>query len=145
MKNIFFIPGAKVLSMLLLVLPAITSCDKCKDDDKPTLKEQLVGEWEIKSFTIDGVEVKGPVITASKMEFEKYSGNNGDFEWSINYVDGTSEDQTGDYTVDEEDKEIELENDEGERLKFDFDLDNNDLELSGTIDGERYVMKAKRD
>ena len=145
MKTTFSILSTKTLALLMLVLPAMTSCDKCKDKDEPTVKEQLVGEWEIKSFTIDGVEAKGPVITASKMEFEAYTGNNGDFEWSVNYVDGSSETQLGDYEVDEEDKEIELENNEGERLKFDFDLDGDDLELSGTIDGERYVLKAERD
>ncbi len=141
----FSIVSTKALALILLVLPAMTSCDKCKDDDKPTAKEQLVGEWEIKSFTIDGVEVKGSVITASKMEFEAYTGNNGDFEWDINYIDGSSERQSGDYEVDEEEKEIELEGNDGERLKFDFDLEGDDLELSGTHDGERYVLKAERD
>lgn len=145
MKTTFSALSTKVFAMLLLVLPAMTSCDKCKDKDNPTVKEQLVGEWEIKSFTVDGVEVKGPIITSSKMEFEEYTGNNGDFEWSISYIDGSSELQTGDYEVDEEDKEIELEDNDGDRLKFDFDLDGDDLELSGTIDGERYVLKAERD
>lgn len=123
----------------------MTSCDKCKDDVKPTAKEQLVGDWKIKSFTIDGVGVKGSVVTSSKMEFEAYTGNNGDFEWSIIYVDGTSEIQSGDYSVDEEDKEIDFENAEGEHQKFDYDLDGDDLELSGISDGERVVLKAERD
>ena len=47
-----------------------------KKDKKPTLRESLVGEWEIKSFTIDGVETKGSVVRSSKMEFEKYTGTN---------------------------------------------------------------------
>lgn len=145
MKTAFSIFNVKALALIMLVLPAMTSCDKCKDKDEPTVKEKLVGEWEIKSFTVDGVEVKGPLVTFSKMEFEAYTGNNGDFEWTISYVDGTSETQVGDYEVDEEDKEIKLENNDGERLKFDFDLDGDDLELSGTLDGERYELKAERD
>ena len=145
MKTAFSSLSVKTLSLLLLILPAMTSCDKCKDDDKPTLKEQLVGDWEIKSFTIDGVEVKGSIVTSSKMEFEKYTGSNGDFEWTIQYADGSSETQSGDYEVDETDKEITFENQEGEREKFDFDLDGNDLELSGISDGERVILKAERD
>ncbi|MBK6993451.1 MAG: hypothetical protein IPH31_00475 [Lewinellaceae bacterium] len=147
MKTAFSKFNFVALALLFLTLTAMTSCDKCKDDDKPTptVKEQLVGEWEIKSFTIDGVEVKGAIVTASKMEFEAYSGDNGDFEWDIFFVDGSSERQSGDYEVDEEDQEIELENERGDRLKFDFELDGDDLELSGTLDGERYVLKAERD
>lgn len=145
MKNAFSILSTKTLALLLLVLPAMTSCDKCKDDDKPSAKAQLVGEWEIKSFTIDGVEVKGSIVTSSKMEFEAYTGNNGDFEWTIQYADGSNETQSGDYEVDEEDQEIELENAEGERQKFDYDLEGDDLELSGISDGDRVVLKAERD
>ncbi len=145
MKTTFSTLGMKAFSLLFLVLPALTSCDKCKDKDEPTVQSQLVGDWKIKSFTIDGVEVKGTIVTASKMEFEAYTGNNGDFEWSISYADGTSEIQSGDYTVDVEDKEIDFENAEGEHQKFDFDLDGNDLELSGISDGERVILKAERD
>lgn len=144
MKTIFLALSTKTLALLLLVLPAMTSCDKCKDD-RTTLKDELVGEWQIESFTIDGVEAKGSVITSSKLEFEDYSGSNGDFEWFIHYFDGSSELQVGDYEVDETDKEITLEDNEGDRIKFDFDLEGNDLELSGIIDGERYVLKAERD
>lgn len=142
MKNAFAKTNLLAFGLLMILLPGLTSCEK---DKKPTIRENLVGDWEIKSFTIDGVEVKGSVITASKMEFEAYTGSNGDFEWSISFVDGSSENQSGDYEVDEEDKEIDLENEQGEHLKFDFDLDGDDLELSGTIDGERYVLKAERD
>ena len=145
MKNVFSNLSTKAFAMLLLVLPAMTSCDKCKDDEQPSVREQLVGEWEIKSFTIDGVEVKGTIVTTSKMEFEAYTGNNGDFEWSIQFADGSNETQTGDYEVDEADKEIEFENEAGERQKFDYDLDGDELELSGISDGERVVLKAERD
>ncbi|MBL7809987.1 MAG: hypothetical protein JNN28_19345 [Saprospiraceae bacterium] len=142
MNNTF---GIKALALLMLVVPTMTSCDKCKDDNDPTLKEQLVGEWEFKSFTFDGVEAIGFIVNSSKMEFEEYSGSNGDFEWFLSYTDGSSENQTGDYEVDEEDKELELENNEGERIKLDIDLDGDDLELSGIVDGERVLIKAERD
>lgn len=131
---------------LILFMPIFIACKDDKDDlPILTLKDKLVGEWEIKSFTVDGVELKGSIIKSSKMEFEVYSGNNGDFEWYISFIDGTSENQIGDYTLDEVDKELELEDSEGDRVKLDVELSGDDLELSGILDGERYVLKAERD
>ena len=131
--------------LLLLTVPSLVSCKKDKHPAPPTVRESLVGTWEIKSFTIDGVEVKGTIITSSKMEFEAYTGSNGDFEWRVNYGDGTNETASGDYTLDEEDAEVELENNDGERIKFDVEINGDDLELSGILDGERYELKAERD
>lgn len=146
MKTTFLKDSLLIFSLLTLLVPGFTSCKKDKvEPPKPTLREQLVSDWKIKSFTIDGVEVKGTIVMASKMEFEAYTGSNGDFEWTITYADGTTEIQSGDYEVDEADKEIDLENSLGEHLKFDFELNGNDLELSGILDGDRYVLKAERD
>jgi hypothetical protein len=145
-KTIFSKLRITTLALGLIGMFTLASCDKCKkDDDKPSEKEMLVGEWEIKSFTIDGVEVKGSIVSASKIEFEKYTGANGDFEWNINYADGSSERISGDYEVDEEDGEVEFKDQEGDIINLEYDLDKNDLELSGTIDGERYVLKAEKD
>lgn len=142
MKNVFAKNSLFAILMALIILPAFTSCKK---DKKPTLRGDIVGEWEMKSFTVDGVELKGVVVLASEMEFEAYTGSNGDFKWSINYIDGSSEIASGDYSIDEEDAEIELEDADGDRLKFDVDLNGDDLELSGTLDGERYELKLERD
>lgn len=146
MKTILSKINLTALALSLLILSGFTSCKK--DDDKDNnsdLRTAIVGDWEITSFTLDGVEVMGTVVLASKMEFETYSGSNGDFEWSINYGDGSSELQSGDYEVDEEDKEVELQSNDGEILKLDVDIDGDELELSGNLDGERVVIKADRD
>ncbi|MCC6282552.1 MAG: lipocalin family protein [Saprospiraceae bacterium] len=142
MKTVFSKTNLSAFLLLMILLPAFTSCKK---DKKPTLRGEIVGEWELKSFTVDGVELKGSIVLASKMEFEAYSGSNGDFEWVVNYADGTSETASGDYTLDEEDAEVELENNDGERIKFDVEIDGDDMELSGILDGERYELKAERD
>ena len=142
MKTVFSKTNLSAFLLLMILLPAFTSCKK---DKKPTLRGEIVGEWELKSFTVDGVELKGTIVLASKMEFEAYTGSNGDFEWRVNYGDGTNETASGDYTLDEEDAEVELENNDGERIKFDVEINGDDLELSGILDGERYELKAERD
>lgn len=135
---------AALALLLLLTAAAMTGCKKDKNDG-PAPANALVGEWEIRSFKIDGVEIKGAVVMSSRIEFEEYSGANGDFEWTIIYTDGSSEVTAGDYTVDEAEGEMELENDNGETLRFDYEIDGNALELSGELDGERYDLKAGRD
>ena len=83
MKTVFSKTNLPAFLLLLILLPAFTSCEK---DKKPSLRGDIVGEWELKSFTVDGVELKGSIVLASEMEFEAYSGSNGDFKWSINYI-----------------------------------------------------------
>ena len=131
-----------LMTFCLTAAMLFSSCEIFKKDD--LLREDIVGEWDITSFTIDGVEAKGSVIKNSKMEFEKYSGTSGDFEWTITYADGTLDFQDGEYEIDEDEKEIELIND-GQKIKLEMELIEDRLELEGTIDGERYILKARRD
>lgn len=148
MKTVLSKINLTALALLLLVSPSFTSCKKDKDSDdtpKSELRAAIVGEWEVTSFTLDGVEFMNTIIIASKMEFETYSGSNGDFEWSINYSDGSSETQIGDYEVDEEDQEVELQSNDGEIFKLKAEVDGGELELSGNLDGQRVVIKADRD
>ena len=99
MKTVFSKINLTALALFLLVAPGFTSCDKDDDNKETDLRVAIVGDWEVTSFTIDGVEVVGTIVLASKMEFEAYTGSNGDFEWLINYGDGSSENQSGDYEV----------------------------------------------
>ena len=145
MKTLLSKINLTALALSLLILSGFTSCKKDDKDNNSDLRAAIIGDWEVTSFTLDGVEVMGTVVLASKMEFEAYSGSNGDFEWSINYGDGSSELQSGDYEVDQEDKEVELQSNDGEILKLDVDIDGDELELSGNLDGERVVIKADRD
>jgi hypothetical protein len=129
---------------LLMLSIAVVGMTSCKKDKKPTFKEEVVGDWEVKSFTEDGVELMSTIVTSFTMEYETYAGSNGDFEWVINYADGTSERIVGDYEVDVEDKEIKLIKNDG-TTTLDIDVNNDDIEIEGIIDGFRYVIKADRD
>ena len=134
---------SRIFALLMLSI-AVVGMTSCKKDKKPTFKEEVVGDWEVKSFTEDGVELMSTIVTSFTMEYETYAGSNGDFEWVINYADGTSERITGDYEIDVEDKEIKLIKNDG-TTTLDIDVSNDDLEIEGIIDGFRYVIKADRD
>ena len=134
---------SRIFALLMLSI-AVVGMTSCKKDKKPTFKEEVVGDWEVKSFTEDGVELMSTIVTSFTMEYETYAGSNGDFEWVINYADGTSERITGDYEIDVEDKEIKLIKNDG-TTTLDIDVNNDDVEIEGIIDGFRYVIKADRD
>lgn len=134
---------SRLFTLLLLSL-ALAGMTSCKKDKNPTIQEEIAGDWEVKSFTEDGVELLGSIVTSFTMEYDEYSGSKGDFTWQIYYADGTTERITGDYKVNQEDKELEMIKD-GETITMDIDVDGNNVTMEGTIDGFRYVVKAKRD
>jgi Lipocalin-like domain len=131
-----FKQSLRALTLFALLLGAMSSCEK---DEK--LTRDISGEWEIRSFTADGVEIMGSLVRSSKFEFEK----DGDFEWTISYTDGSTDIASGEYEIDAEDQEIRLESDNGDIDKMDFDLDGDDLELSGIFEQNRVVIKARKD
>lgn len=129
-------------ALLLVILACFSSCKKENDHKTGKLGESITGKWELSSFTIDGLETMGTVILASKIKFETCGDG---FEWSLNYGDGSSETQTGNYEEDYEDEQVELKSSNGEVLKLKIDFDAAGLNLSGNLDGERIVIKADRD
>lgn len=133
-------------ALLLVVLAGFSSCKKDYDNKNSlsSLGESIAGKWELRSFTIDGVETMGTVILASNMEFEAYSGPNNRFEWSLIYRDSSGETQTGNYEEDYEAKEVELKSRDGAVLKLDIDFNGDGLNLSGQLDDERIFIKAAR-
>jgi hypothetical protein len=135
----------------LLVLLLAACCLALSSCKKETLADKLEGEWNVKSYTGDGVEYISPSdITSFDMEYEEYDADDreGDFSWDVRYSDGSSEVISGTYEVDIDDEELELKI-TNSGLTFtvvlDIDLDGDDLELSGNIDGEATVFKAERD
>lgn len=137
------ISKSRLFTFLMLSI-AIVGVSSCKKDNDPTLKDEVVGDWEVKSFTEDGVELMNTVVSSFTMEYESYSGINGDFEWQIFYGDGSSERITGDYEVDVEDKEIKLIKDDG-TTTLELEVNGDNIVIEGIIDGFRYVVKGKRD
>lgn len=143
MNTIAKITAPARLSVLLFALLTMAFAN-CKKDHKPSLSEELVGRWKVTSYTVDGTEVKGPVVSNSDFKFKETSENKGEFVWNIYFTDGTSDSIAGDYEVDEKTSEVTMDA-EGEVHIFDMDLDGDELELGSTFDDMRHELKAKRD
>lgn len=130
----------KLLPLLALAMGSlfIASCDEDEDPNEVT-NNRLQGDWEVQSWTVDGVE---QIVTGSSfdMEFEKGDPTNGEFEWDL----GT-ENFDGEYEIESNGNEIEFEFDAGGQFDMDIDIDGDDLELDGRINNERWIIEAERD
>lgn len=134
------------IALLSLVFLSLTfsSCDPLR----PVLM-LLVGDWDVTSFTEDGVESMGTIFTSVQMEFEEYGETEGEFNWTLLGTSGASTFLTGDYQLNDDGTEVEMTfksgSLQGEVVDFDMDLEGEDLELAGNIDGFRWVINAEKD
>ena len=144
MKTVLSKINLTAIALMLLVLSGLTSCNKDDKDDNPSQGTGLEDKWEVNSFTIDGIEVKGVIISASQIEFDEESNTTGSFSWVITYTDNTSDTVTGDYLLNDSGNKITLDSRGDETLEFDIELSGDTLELSGEMDGSQIVVKADR-
>lgn len=128
--------------MVALIALTLSACEKDKD---PTLQEQMVGNWDVTSFTEDGVELVGAIIQAFTMRYDEYEGNEGSVRWTITYSNGATEVVNGFYTVNEENKTLRIESNSGDVIRLDIDLSGSRLLLSGNLDGFSVMIRADKD
>lgn len=139
----YFIKSFGPVSLVLLTFTIFgTSCEWFRKDD---LQDHIVGEWEVKSFKVDGTELKGSVISSSVLEFDDYEKKKGDFDWTITYVDGSSDFESGYYEVDVEEETLTIKSNDGETLEFDLEIEDDELEFSGNVDGQNFTIKAEKE
>jgi len=131
--------------MLLLIGFLVNSCEK--DDPKDNILNQLEGEWDVKSFTEDGVETVGFLFNIFEMEYEEYESNEGDFRWTLIDVNGQTTIISGEYECNTAGDEVELSFRNNSLFEgtyeFDMTIDDDDLSLEGNIDGLKYVIDAE--
>ncbi len=109
-------------------LMTFSACKK----DQDQVKEEIVGTWNVTSYTEDGEELMGDEYTEFTLTFNAYEGTTGSGTWSI-----VSESEFGDfefdfplvYAISEDGSSIEL---MGETM--DLEIVNNTLTMSGMVD-----------
>lgn len=137
MRNPFFPRFAYLLLLALVALAA-----GCGEDEDPNerVNNQLIGDWDVESFTVDGVEQMSFLLNSFSMEFTKQSNIGGEAEWLLIGVNGATTRLDSDYEIQNEGMEIDLDGDD-----LDIEINGDNLELSGIVDAERWEIRAERD
>lgn len=141
MKTILSKTNLTAIALFLLILPGLNSCKK-DNDDNPTQQEGLEGKWNVTSFVLDNVEIKGVIIAASEMEFDADNSTTGDFSWSITYKDNSNDTVNGEYVVVGD--KIYFDSHGDEVLEFDLKLEGDNLEIKGNMDEGYVKVKSAR-
>lgn len=87
---------------------SLVSCDKDEDTAPQTIQSQIVGTWDFTSFTVGGDEYMGTVVDSAYVRFEAFTGDQGNFQQRIRYIDGEIENIAGKYKVNETTKIITM-------------------------------------
>ena len=137
----------KLLPLLALagVCTLGTACDDDDVDPNEDIKNRLQGDWEVESYTLDGVEIIGAGVARYDIEFEKTDPFEGDFDQEIILSNGGTAPGRGEYEVRDNGSELRFEYDGGGRDDYNIDLDGDDLTLTANIDGVNEIIRAERD
>jgi len=122
---------------------SVSSCKKDNNTKPQTLKEGIVGTWNITSFKVGGTEYMGSVVKFSSLKYEAFTGTQGNFTQAVTYVDNSNESTNGKYSVDEVSKEVKMTTVD-EEIIAKINLKDDILEFSGEQDGEELLVKATR-
>ena len=144
-------------ALLLMLMSGTLFLSSCGDDEvdpNEALNNRLEGQWEVSSFlgrSTIGVEFMGSLYSNYEMEFEKQGPDEGEYEFTRFYVDGTSDRIEGDYEIENNGTELVLmpTNADLQDEEYDIEIDGDDLELDGVfqVDGSsvRVIVEAERD
>lgn len=136
--------------IFFLLLPLLVLFSACNKDEQTTPNEELNnaldGEWVVESFIIAGDQQMGDEYTEVTMEFDAETPESGESEWSFSY--DTSPDDEWELTYD-----IRLEGsmltvhftDSPTCIQFEVEIDEDEMELTADIYGERWEIEAERD
>ena len=133
---------SKLFFGLLLVglFFSANSCQKEEDNPNESINNQIEGDWDVTSFTLDGVEQMKFSITSFQMDFKKEYAEGGETDWLLIGTNGNTTELEGDYEIQNSGTEIDVDGDD-----LNLDLDGDELKLSGNIDGQRWEIEADRD
>ncbi len=133
-------------SILLLAMFATAIFTSCEKDDNFTaedLKKEIAGIWDITSFKVGGSEYMNTVVEAASIEYEVFTGTQGDFTQEVKYLDEDPEEITeGKYEI-LSGESVKMTAD-GESYTLKVTITGDEIQLEGQQDGKSLVIKAEK-
>ncbi|MBK9150527.1 MAG: hypothetical protein IPM26_05810 [Saprospiraceae bacterium] len=131
----------KLQLILPLMILAMLSCkkDEVKDPNEATNDKISANIWSVRSFTSDGVELMDVLLNSMDLRFTKEDKTNGTARWTLISTLGQTTRIEGKYNVRNSGKEIDFDGD-----IFEVTVDNTKLLLTGRVDGEKWVIDARK-
>lgn len=123
-------------SLLLLSLISF-SCNNV--DPNEETNNDLVGNWNVTSLLVDGVEQVGLTLNALEIEFKITTEFGGETEWLFYDLAGLPSNWESDYTIQSDGSEVII---DGE--VFNIEINDDQLELTGVVDGLQHKFEADR-
>lgn len=119
----------------------------CKKDEGDSACVQLQGIWQCESWIEDGEEFFGDTvfITGAEINFKPMTGNQGEFDWNIDYLIGGSEMIIGVYVVNESCDEVIITPKGGAPSTYSFSVSGNMLTLASMANGVEIEMAFQKD
>ena len=129
-------------ALLLMLMSGTLFLSSCGDDEvdpNEDLNNRLEGEWDVQSFFLKGAfsfEAIGNGFQSVTLEFEKQGPDDGEYEITYIYTNGTTDTEEGDYEIENDGTEISLmpRNSSADDEEYDIEIDGDDLEMEGRFD-----------
>ncbi|GAB4492616.1 MAG: hypothetical protein OHK0019_14870 [Saprospiraceae bacterium] len=133
-----------LLLLALFATAAFTSCDKDEDDKSAAeLKEEIAGIWDISSFKVGGSEYMGTVVDSASVEYEAFTGTQGNFTQEVKYLDEDPREITeGKYEI-LSGESVKMTAD-GESYTVKVTVNGDNIQIEGKQDGKPLVIKAEK-
>ena len=132
------------IMMLAFIALSLVSCDKEDGVNKPTLKEELTGTWDITSYKLRTTEYIGFLVEKANISFSAYTGAEGAFQQEVFIWEELPELVDGTYSVNETKHELTMKVDgEFEVAKITI-TNGKDMLWESVLDGNQLVIKATK-
>jgi hypothetical protein len=129
------------LMLLSIVVLSLTACDK-DEPAVPSLKDEVVGTWDITSYKLGGDEYMGLIFDAASLSFGAYTDAEGEFTQEVTFPDEEASSITGAYTFDEDENKVIMEYDQDIITAKITITDGYKLKWDGSQDGFPLVIEA---
>jgi len=123
---------------LFLVLALLFGSSGC---NKRTTLRRLKGNWELRTFALDGVNQIGGAFQTARLEFDKKSEGERAFRLQGVFLDGSPYEEAGTYHyIDPEQVRLEFATASWGNLTGDMALEPDDLRIRGFSDDSTFFL-----